>query len=119
MEHHPPRLSFPWLAAGAATVTIVAVTAGAYYLFCKRQPQSTQQQTPSEDEEPQTLAALVTKLKASKHIQSERVAQTWFAVDRADFVVQGNPYRDAASPIGFNATISAPHIVWIALSPFG
>lgn len=47
---------------------------------------------------------------------SERIAHTLFSLNRSDFVPRGlNPYLDIPQPIGFNATISAPHIHAIVL----
>ncbi|KAK0411966.1 hypothetical protein QR680_005951 [Steinernema hermaphroditum] len=40
---------------------------------------------------------------------SERVRDVMLAVDRADFC-HSNPYLDAPQTIGYNATISAPHM---------
>ncbi|ELR10931.1 O-methyltransferase, putative [Acanthamoeba castellanii str. Neff] len=65
--------------------------------------------------QPQSLAELVARLKESFHLTQGSVERAMLAVDRAHFVVAGNPYHDAASPIGFNATISAPHIVAFGL----
>lgn len=41
---------------------------------------------------------------------SSRVQQAMLAVDRADFCPRG-PYDDEPKPIGYNATITAPHMV--------
>ncbi|CAJ0582744.1 unnamed protein product, partial [Mesorhabditis spiculigera] len=41
--------------------------------------------------------------------QNDRVGYALLQVDRADFV-DNNPYEDAPQSIGFNATISAPHM---------
>lgn len=47
----------------------------------------------------------------SKIIQSERIAAAMKAVDRVDFVLtKSEAYEDSPQPIGFNATISAPHM---------
>jgi protein-L-isoaspartate(D-aspartate) O-methyltransferase len=49
---------------------------------------------------------LVEHLKASK-----KVAEVLESIDRALFVPDGNaPYYDTPIPIGYNATISAPHM---------
>jgi hypothetical protein len=63
------------------------------------------------NKEPTSMAELVASLKESFHITSPLVADALLFVDRANFVKDCNPYKDAAQPIGFNATISAPHIV--------
>lgn len=47
-------------------------------------------------------------------IKSERVAEVMLGVDRAEFC-QNRPYLDTPSPIGYNATISAPHMHAFAL----
>ena len=44
-------------------------------------------------------------------IQSKKVAEIMETVDRALFVPEGSPaYEDSPMQIGFNATISAPHM---------
>ncbi|VDK55524.1 unnamed protein product [Gongylonema pulchrum] len=53
---------------------------------------------------------LVNYLKRAGNLSDDRVRDVMLAVDRADFSVQ-NPYEDCPQPIGFNATISAPHMV--------
>ena len=55
---------------------------------------------------------LVENLKAAGLITSERVLQAMRRVDRAKFCPRDcrSPYQDAPQPIGFSATISAPHM---------
>jgi protein-L-isoaspartate O-methyltransferase len=36
-------------------------------------------------------------------------------VDRANFAESDNPYLERAIPIGYNATISSPHMVFVIL----
>lgn len=44
-------------------------------------------------------------------IQSKKVAEVMETIDRALFVPDGSPaYEDSPMQIGFNATISAPHM---------
>jgi len=44
-------------------------------------------------------------------IKSKKVAEVMETVDRGLFVTEGNPpYIDSPMPIGYNATISAPHM---------
>uniref|UniRef100_A0A1I7YKS1 Protein-L-isoaspartate O-methyltransferase n=1 Tax=Steinernema glaseri TaxID=37863 RepID=A0A1I7YKS1_9BILA len=52
---------------------------------------------------------LVTSLRRNGVYHSERVAEVMLAVDRADFC-GSNPYLDSPQSIGYNATISAPHM---------
>jgi protein-L-isoaspartate O-methyltransferase len=44
-------------------------------------------------------------------ITSPRVEQVFDVVDRANYADVDEPYLEKAVPIGFNATISSPHIV--------
>lgn len=54
---------------------------------------------------------MVEHLKTYGVITSEKVAEVMHSVDRAFFVPEGNaPYYDSPVPIGYNATISAPHM---------
>lgn len=43
-------------------------------------------------------------------LRSQRVIDTMLSVDRGEFC-QYEAYYDTPVPIGFNATISAPHMV--------
>lgn len=44
-------------------------------------------------------------------ISSRKVAEVMESIDRGLFVTAGNPaYADSPMPIGYNATISAPHM---------
>jgi protein-L-isoaspartate(D-aspartate) O-methyltransferase len=54
--------------------------------------------------------ALVEYLKQYDAIRTDKVAEVMETVDRALFVTEGTPYIDSPMPIGFNATISAPHM---------
>ncbi|KAE8036884.1 hypothetical protein FH972_009517 [Carpinus fangiana] len=55
--------------------------------------------------------AMVEHLKTYGVITSKKVAEVLESIDRALFVPDGNaPYYDSPVPIGYNATISAPHM---------
>lgn len=54
--------------------------------------------------------ALVEHLKQYGAIRTDKVAEVMETIDRALFVPEGTPYIDSPMPIGFNATISAPHM---------
>ncbi|KAJ0989443.1 hypothetical protein J5N97_007799 [Dioscorea zingiberensis] len=55
--------------------------------------------------------ALVEHLKEYNVIKSKKVAEVMETIDRGLFVPDGNPpYVDSPMPIGYNATISAPHM---------
>ena len=61
---------------------------------------------------------LVDELKAKGVISSLEVEQVMRAVDRRDFVTEDRSlyaYVDSPQPIGYNATISAPHMHALAL----
>lgn len=50
-------------------------------------------------------------LKRCGVIRSRKVADVMESIDRGLFVTAGNPpYADSPMPIGYNATISAPHM---------
>ncbi|XP_031478722.1 protein-L-isoaspartate O-methyltransferase-like isoform X2 [Nymphaea colorata] len=54
---------------------------------------------------------LVHNLQKYGVIKSKKVAEVMEAIDRGLFVPPGNdPYFDSPMPIGYNATISAPHM---------
>lgn len=54
---------------------------------------------------------MVEQLQRYGIIRSNRVAETMEKIDRALFVPKGSPaYMDNPLPIGYNATISAPHM---------
>ncbi|EPZ35496.1 Protein-L-isoaspartate(D-aspartate) O-methyltransferase domain-containing protein [Rozella allomycis CSF55] len=57
---------------------------------------------------------LIAKLKATGIISNDKVADAMRTVDRAKYCTI-HPYHDSPQPIGFNATISAPHMHAIAL----
>ncbi|XP_020087744.1 protein-L-isoaspartate O-methyltransferase 1 isoform X1 [Ananas comosus] len=55
--------------------------------------------------------ALVEELQRNGIIRSKRVAEVMEAIDRGIFVTAGAPaYLDSPMSIGYNATISAPHM---------
>ncbi|KAF5743712.1 protein-L-isoaspartate O-methyltransferase 1 isoform X2 [Tripterygium wilfordii] len=55
--------------------------------------------------------AMVENLQRYGVIASKKVAEVMDTIDRALFVPDGNPpYVDSPMPIGYNATISAPHM---------
>jgi protein-L-isoaspartate(D-aspartate) O-methyltransferase len=55
--------------------------------------------------------ALVEHLQQYGILRSDNVAEVMETIDRALFVPKGNPpYMDSPMPIGYNATISAPHM---------
>lgn len=55
--------------------------------------------------------ALVAHLKQYGVIKSNKVAEVMNNIDRGLFIPDGNaPYADSPMEIGFNATISAPHM---------
>ncbi|XP_006659683.2 protein-L-isoaspartate O-methyltransferase 1-like isoform X1 [Oryza brachyantha] len=55
--------------------------------------------------------AMVEQLQRYKIIKSSKVAEVMEAIDRGLFVPPGaSPYFDSPMPIGYNATISAPHM---------
>eukprot|EP01028_Stygiella_incarcerata_P002444 TRINITY_DN14561_c0_g1_i3.p1 TRINITY_DN14561_c0_g1~~TRINITY_DN14561_c0_g1_i3.p1 ORF type:complete len:231 (+),score=52.57 TRINITY_DN14561_c0_g1_i3:33-725(+) len=55
--------------------------------------------------------SLVSKLQKNGIIKTDRVASAMLAVDRAHYVKHVHEsYSDSPAPIGFNATISAPHM---------
>ena len=49
-----------------------------------------------------------------RYVKSERVADAMLAVDRGLFS-KYNPYADSPQSIGYGATISAPHMVFMPL----
>ncbi|KAL8825058.1 MAG: hypothetical protein Q9191_004645 [Dirinaria sp. TL-2023a] len=53
--------------------------------------------------------ALIANLASNKLITSERVKTAMLGVDRAHYA-PALPYQDSPQPIGFGATISAPHM---------
>lgn len=54
-------------------------------------------------------AELISNLAASGLITSDRVRQAMLGVDRAHYA-PARPYEDSPQPIGYQATISAPHM---------
>jgi len=59
-----------------------------------------------------TIKDMVEQLKKLGIVTSERVAQVMLVVNRINYVPDecNTPYLEASVPIGFNATISAPHM---------
>ncbi|XP_065051797.1 protein-L-isoaspartate(D-aspartate) O-methyltransferase-like isoform X2 [Rhopilema esculentum] len=57
---------------------------------------------------------LITQLKANKVIKSENVEKAMRRVDRGNYSPR-SPYQDSPQPIGYAATISAPHMHAYAL----
>ena len=57
---------------------------------------------------------LIMHLIQSNYISSEKVLRAMIEVDRNDFAPQ-NPYADRPISIGYNVTISAPHMHALAL----
>ena len=57
--------------------------------------------------------AFIDKLFKEGIVRSEEVANVMKRVDRADFCY--NPYEDKPQGIGYNVTISAPHMHAMAL----
>ncbi|KAL6045500.1 Protein-L-isoaspartate(D-aspartate) O-methyltransferase [Balamuthia mandrillaris] len=76
-----------------------------------------------EEREPQTLQEMVERLKKQSYITTPEAERAMLTVDRAKYVADvgedepqnSNPYADAACPIGFYATISAPHMAALSL----
>lgn len=59
---------------------------------------------------------LIRHLQKNGRLSTPKVAQAMGQIDRALFVPAGEPpYMDNPVPIGFNATISAPHMHAICL----
>ena len=56
-----------------------------------------------------SMEKLCNHLKLSGYIKSEKVHKALMSVDRADFS-PNSPYDDSPRPIGYNVTISAPHM---------
>ncbi|KAF0888041.1 hypothetical protein E2562_009623 [Oryza meyeriana var. granulata] len=55
--------------------------------------------------------AMVEQLQKYAIIKSSKVAEVMETIDRVLFVPPGaSPYYDSPMPIGYNATISAPHM---------
>ena len=55
--------------------------------------------------------AMVEQLQRYGVVSSKKVAEVMESIDRALFVPDGNPpYFDSPMAIGYNATISAPHM---------
>uniref|UniRef100_A0A6G1SF26 Protein-L-isoaspartate O-methyltransferase n=2 Tax=Aceria tosichella TaxID=561515 RepID=A0A6G1SF26_9ACAR len=62
-----------------------------------------------------SMRQLVTYLKETNMIKDPRVEQTMLKVDRACYCPSKQPYIDSPYSIGYNATISAPHMHAYAL----
>ncbi|CAG0880710.1 unnamed protein product, partial [Darwinula stevensoni] len=63
---------------------------------------------------PKSQSALIEHLKSSGIIKSQEVYTVMLAVDRAQYCPE-NSYADSPQPIGYGATISAPHMHAYAL----
>ena len=61
-----------------------------------------------------TMEELLSKLKSNKVIKTDKVYKAMQSVDRSDFI-QNDPFDDCPQRIGFNTTISAPHMHAFAL----
>lgn len=62
-----------------------------------------------------SMLDLVASLISRHRLTSPRTSEVMSQVDRADFVHSSHCYEDRPLPIGFNATISAPHMHAYAL----
>ncbi|XP_058801528.1 protein-L-isoaspartate(D-aspartate) O-methyltransferase-like [Phymastichus coffea] len=63
-----------------------------------------------------TNEEMVSKLKEAKIIGTEKAEAAMLAVDRAKYCHAADPYQDRPRQIGFNVTISAPHMHAYALT---
>ena len=54
-------------------------------------------------------SSLVNNLYKNKIIKSEEVRAAMASVDRGNYIKE-NPYIDRPQPLGYNVTISAPHM---------
>ncbi|KAL0112233.1 hypothetical protein PUN28_011946 [Cardiocondyla obscurior] len=63
-----------------------------------------------------TNQEMVTKLKDAGILASDRAEAAMLAVDRAKYCHEPDPYLDRPRRIGYNVTISAPHMHAYALS---
>ncbi|XP_043509668.1 protein-L-isoaspartate(D-aspartate) O-methyltransferase-like [Frieseomelitta varia] len=59
---------------------------------------------------------MVTKLKEAGILATDRAEAAMIAIDRAHYYHEANPYLDQPRKIGYNVTISAPHMHAYALS---
>jgi len=57
-----------------------------------------------------TKEDLIDQLIENKVLKSKSVADAMLAIDRGDFCGNQNAYVDSPQPIGYGATISAPHM---------
>ena len=64
---------------------------------------------------PKSMLELIALLQRKGRLTSARVAEAMATVDRADFVNSSHAYEDHPLSIGYNATISAPHMHAYAL----
>jgi len=53
---------------------------------------------------------LIRNLQEAGIVKDQKVANAMIAVDRGQYTPRGNPYVDSPQGIGYNATISAPHM---------
>ncbi|XP_061930257.1 protein-L-isoaspartate(D-aspartate) O-methyltransferase-like isoform X2 [Apis cerana] len=63
-----------------------------------------------------TNQEMVTKLKEAGILTTDRAEAAMLAVDRGNYYHESNPYLDQPRKIGYNVTISAPHMHAYALS---
>ncbi|XP_066597997.1 protein-L-isoaspartate(D-aspartate) O-methyltransferase-like [Prorops nasuta] len=59
---------------------------------------------------------MITKLREAKILTTDRAEAAMIAVDRAKYCHESDPYLDRPRRIGYNVTISAPHMHAHALS---
>jgi protein-L-isoaspartate(D-aspartate) O-methyltransferase len=93
-------------------VSVAGAALGAYFLYRKL--------TAKYDDDgeiiPKSNKELIKYLKHKRHITQKEVEWVMLKVNRANYVPNSpTPYADQAQPIGFNATISAPHMHAISL----
>jgi protein-L-isoaspartate(D-aspartate) O-methyltransferase len=95
---------------GAIAVVLVGGAAGYYIVQKSRKPASLV--TELSDSRKKNLKDMVEQLLKLGIIKNKRVADTMMRIDRANYVPSTceYPYMERAVPIGFNATISAPHM---------
>eukprot|EP00026_Physarum_polycephalum_P012472 Phypoly_transcript_12784.p1 GENE.Phypoly_transcript_12784~~Phypoly_transcript_12784.p1 ORF type:complete len:314 (+),score=40.49 Phypoly_transcript_12784:81-1022(+) len=101
-----------WLVKGA--IASVVLGGAVYLLWVQTQKHRKPKSLVAELSQSTTKNAkdMVDQLLKLGIIKDRRVAQTMLKVDRANYVPAecAFPYKELAVPIGFNATISAPHM---------
>ncbi|XP_044003979.1 protein-L-isoaspartate(D-aspartate) O-methyltransferase-like [Aphidius gifuensis] len=63
-----------------------------------------------------TNQEMVKKLKDANILSTERAVESMLKIDRGKYCHEDNPYLDRPRKIGYNVTISAPHMHAYALS---